>query len=383
MIRVLHFASVINRYDIIDSVLTRLDRSQFEPRALTVVPPANRTGTYSKNEEYQSRCMHTDFKRTNYRHIFSELRKDIKEFRPHILQAHHYDECIMGALVTKIDKIPAYVIGHHYSKVIYVLSKGLRRQAYLKIEKWCNDVADRVVVPSQEVFDLLIEQGNSTEKIIKIPFGVELKMLDTVRTEEISALRESYDLKNKFVALVCSRLNKEKGLEYLFRAVPEIKARYPFFRLVVAGAGGIEDELRTLVHELKIDDIVQFVGWRTDAMNWYALSDVVVQPSLTESFCQSLTEAVALKKPVIMTPVGAAPEVIVNGERGGKLVPIGSSQAIFEALCEFIENPELGRRLGEAGRKYIEDNMTFDKTASQNEELYRQIIKNKNISLEV
>src|SRR5919205_1113387 len=53
-IRVLHFAGIINRYDIIDSVLTRLDRSRFEVRALTGVPP-RQTGAYTSNEYYLTR----------------------------------------------------------------------------------------------------------------------------------------------------------------------------------------------------------------------------------------------------------------------------------------------------------------------------------------
>jgi glycosyltransferase involved in cell wall biosynthesis len=376
-LRVLHFASVINRYDIIDSVLTRLDRSRFEARALTVVPPGNRTGSYAAGEEYHTRCLHTDFKRSNYRRIFAELRKEIREFRPHILQAHHYDEAVMGALAARLEKIPAYVIGHHYSTHIHVLTRGVKRKVYLQIEKMCNDTADRVVVPTQEVVDLLVKQGNKPEKIVHIPFGVELKMVNAVNEKEIQDLREQYNLKDKYVALVCCRLNKEKGLEYLLKAVPALKNRYSQFRLIIAGTGEHESSLRTLAQELQIEDVTEFIGWRKDAMNWFALSDVVIQPSLAESFCQVLTEALAVEKPVIMTPVGAGPEVIVNGERGGHLVPIGDSAAIGTAISSFIENPETASSLAAAGKKYIAENMTFEQTTQKNEKLYLQIATEK------
>ena len=56
MIRVLHFAGIINRHDFIDAVLTRLDRSRFEVRALTGVPP-RRVEAYRDGEAYETRCL--------------------------------------------------------------------------------------------------------------------------------------------------------------------------------------------------------------------------------------------------------------------------------------------------------------------------------------
>jgi glycosyltransferase involved in cell wall biosynthesis len=176
-------------------------------------------------------------------------------------------------------------------------------------------------------------------------------------------------LEGKYLALVCSRLNPEKGLEYLLRAVPRVRAVNNDFRLAIVGRGEMESELRALCQELGLEDVVRLVGWRKDAMDWIAAADLVVQPALCESWCQVLFEALGFTKPVIMTPVGAAPEVIGNNERG-RLIPPGNSDAIAEAIIELMNDRELARSLAESGRNYIYRRMNTDSAARNYEELY-------------
>jgi len=104
-------------------------------------------------------------------------------------------------------------------------------------------------------------------------------------------------------------------------------------------------------------------------MDWVAAADLVVQPSLSECWGQVLIEALAFTKPIIMTPVGFAPEVIGNNERG-RLIPPGDSDAIADAITELMNDRELGRYLAESGRAYVHQNMDADRTARNYEELY-------------
>ncbi len=157
MIRVLHFAGIINRYDFIDTVLTRLDRSKFEVSAITGVP-ARRVGPYTKEEAYPSRVLNFEFIRRNYTGMLSELVREIRRFRPHILQAHHYDENIVASIAVRLARVPCYVIGRHYSDHIYYLTRGAKRKAFLAAENICNKTATRIVVPAQEVASLLTER---------------------------------------------------------------------------------------------------------------------------------------------------------------------------------------------------------------------------------
>lgn len=379
MIRVLHFNNAIYPYDVVDTALTRLDTSKFDILALTgqLAPVA---GDYEVGTKYKLHCVNFKFVRPNYLKMFRALVEEIRRFRPHILHAHGYDENIIASVSVKFTRVPRYVIGRHYSDHIYYLTQGVKRKAFLAAEGFCNNTANRIAVPTQGVAQILTDlQGVSAEKVTVIPFGLDFNKYRPSAPEAPRRLRAQYGLEGKYMALTCSRLNPEKGLEYLLRAIPEIKSINPDFRLVMVGSGIFEGELRKLTHELNLDDLVQFVGWRNDVMDWLAAADLVVHPAFCESWCQVLFEALAVGKPVIMTPVGAAPEVIGDNERG-RLIPIGDSNAIVAAITELMADRELGRRLGESGKQYIHQHMGADSTARKYEDLYTTILENGQIT---
>jgi glycosyltransferase involved in cell wall biosynthesis len=85
-------------------------------------------------------------------------------------------------------------------------------------------------------------------------------------------------------------------------------------------------------------------------------------------------EALAFGKPMVMTPVGAAPDVIGRDERG-LIVPTGDSGALASALCKLAENRRLGAELGARGHAYIRENMAADVTTRRYERLYETTLR--------
>lgn len=373
MIKVLHFAGVINRYDFIDTVLTELKRDEFQVEALTVSDAKNRVGTYSSDEQYPSTCLHLPAVRGNWLRCYRALAAKIREFRPDVLHAHHYDEALIASILVRQGLVRHLVIGHHYSDHIYVLTRGIKRRAYLAVEKWCNRMASRVVVPSREVLDLLVSQGESESKVEVIPYGTDPKLSMSVDAERVSRLRSEYGLNGRFVVLTSCRLNPEKGLQHFLQAIPRVIRSVPDLSVVMAGDGTARDELEALARELNINDRVTFLGWRSDVLDWIALADCVVQPSLSESFCQVVVESMILETPIIVTPVGVAPDAIVSGERGGILVPIGSDEKIAEAIIQLAADKDLRRCLGRKGHEFIVSEYSLRATASKHEAIYRSL----------
>jgi glycosyltransferase involved in cell wall biosynthesis len=369
MIRVLHFNNAIYPYDVVDTALTRFDKEKIDLLALTgeATPPA---GDYKVGEKYRVQSLGYKFERRNYLKMFLALTNKIRSFRPQVLHAHGYDENLIASLAVSAVRVPCYIIGRHYSDHIYFLTRGLKRKVYLTAEGFCNKTATRIAVPTEGVARILTDlQGVPAEKVVVIPFGVDFNKYRASSPDAPSRLRSEYGLEGKYLALVCGRLNPEKGLDYLLRAVPRVRAVNNDFRLAIVGRGERERELRALCQELGLEDVVRFVGWRKDAMDWIAAADLVAHPALCESWCQVLFEALGFTKPVIITPVGAAPEVIGNNERG-LLIPPGNSDAIADAIIELMNDRELARSLAESGRNYIYRHMDIDRAARNYEELY-------------
>lgn len=373
MTRVLHFAGIINRHDFIDAVLTRLDRSRFDVFALTGVPP-RRAEPYRDGEAYDGRCLNMPATRRNYPGMIRELMAEIRRFQPHVVHAHHFDESFVAALVSKVLRRPALVIGHHYSDHIYFLSTGWRRRVHLAIEAFSNRAASRVVVPAKEVYDLLVDRQHvPPAKVRVIPYGLEFDRYQASSPEAPARLRAEYGLDGKYVVLTCCRLNREKGLEYFLKAVAALRDQGRHFAVVLVGDGPERQALQALSHALGLDGLVTFAGWRNDALDWMAAADVVVQPSLCESYCQVLVEALAFGKPVIMTPVGAGPEIIGANERG-RLVAKADVGALAAALDELMNAPQLGEELGRRGLEFVRRHSRIDAIVRQHEQVYDQAI---------
>jgi glycosyltransferase involved in cell wall biosynthesis len=369
MIRVLHFSDFINPYDYIDAVLTKFDKAKIDLLALTglATPPV---GDYQVGERYEAQSLGYRFERRSYLKMFLALTNQIRDFRPHVLHAHGFDANLIASLAVKKARVPCYVIGRHYSDHIYLLTRGLKRKSYLAAEGFCNKTATWIVAPTEEVARILTDhQGVPSDKVAVIPYGLDFTKYRVSSPEAPSRLRSEYGLEGKYLALACARLNLEKGLEYLLRAVPRVRRVNEDFRLVMAGSGPLEAGLRKLCRELGLDDVAQFVGWRSDAMDWFAAADLVVHPALSECWPQVLAEALAFTRPVIMTSIATAPEIIGNNERG-RLVPPRDSEAIADAIIELMNDRELGRSLAEAGRAYLYQNTSAERVARSYEELY-------------
>ena len=101
--------------------------------------------------------------------------------------------------------------------------------------------------------------------------------------------------------------------------------------------------------------------------------DVVALPSWTEGLPLVLLEAMARGRPVVATPVGGTPELVTDGETG-LLVPPRDPEALAEALRRVLDDPELARRLGEAGRARVAERFTAAEQEQRMLEIYDDVV---------
>jgi len=146
------------------------------------------------------------------------------------------------------------------------------------------------------------------------------------------------------------RLSKVKNHRTLIEAFAIVAQSVPQSILVLAGQGELEQELRSRVTSLGLEDRVFFLGFRRDIRRFLGALDVFLLPSLREGLPLALLEAMASSLPVVAAAVGGIPEVVGNGVFARLVDPLDVA-ALAEAMCTFAELPEAGRMaLGEQAR---------------------------------
>ena len=133
----------------------------------------------------------------------------------------------------------------------------------------------------------------------------------------------------------------------------------------ILGDGKLYNEVFYWRRLLGLEDIVTLSGNldRNGVKEYLASSDIYIQPSITESLCVAIMEAMAMEIPVIASNVGGIPELVQNGETGILIEP-GEPQALADSIIKLIENKDLRVDMGKKGRKRIIDHFSIERERS-------------------
>jgi glycogen(starch) synthase len=155
-------------------------------------------------------------------------------------------------------------------------------------------------------------------RITVIPNGIDPEDLLAPDDAELERLRREFAAPDERLVLLIGRLVYEKGFQIALEAMPELIARLPGTRFLVAGSGTHEDELRRQAVALGLLEHGTFLGWIGDDVlhSLYRIADVCVVPSIYEPFGLVALEAMASGCPCIVADTGGLREVVPHDEAG-------------------------------------------------------------------
>jgi glycosyltransferase involved in cell wall biosynthesis len=137
--------------------------------------------------------------------------------------------------------------------------------------------------------------------------------------------------------------------------------------------GSYQRELERTAERAGVRDRVVFAGARDDAGSLLAELDVLALPSWTEGLPLVVLEAMARRRPVVATPVGGTPEIVVDGETG-LLVPPRDPRALAAALRRLLDDPQLRERMGEAGFARVRERFSADAMTERMLAIYDEVL---------
>lgn len=267
---------------------------------------------------------------------------------------------IMARMARKAGK---YVILHdHDGEFEKAFEEG--GDAYRRDVRKTFDIADRVVVLSEEWRDYFAENVCDSEKIVVVHNGVK------VPAEPCSPCSHQ-DI------LFLGRLDANKSPDVLLRASRQVLERFPGTKVVFGGDGEVE-KYKALAKELSISDRCEFHGWviGDKREGLFERAAVYCLPSKNEGLPMSVLEAMAHGIPTVATAVGGVPHVIEDGV-SGFLIDVDDEVALSESLASLLAEPELREELGRNGRDKVILKFGLDRTVARVVGIYRALMLEK------
>ena len=297
--------------------------------------------------------------------------KYIKNLKPDIIHSHSTDLGFFISFPARLYHIPVVNTCHGvtFPDKQYGFAKRFAEKFFLKYGGF-----KKIITVDKSSLKFLEEAG--INNAMYTPNGVDIEHFDRQRLQK----RENRKIRFLFVG----RLESEKGLEYLFHAVKLLQGRTKNFDVLLVGDGAQRKRLEILAQSLDIEEYVQFKGKvnMNSVIDIYRNSDVFVLPSIHEGFGIVNLEAMASRLPIVATNVGGVPEIIKDGENG-LLVEPKDSKALANAMLKLIGDKNLRNKLGENGRKLVEEKYSWARVGIDVQRVYedqtniRKIIKNK------
>jgi len=209
------------------------------------------------------------------------------------------------------------------------------------------------------------------DKIKVIPNGVDHT---NFKIRESNVRRSDYAAPDEKIVFYVGRLVREKGVQVLLDAVPEILAHHPQTKFVIAGKGPFMDSLKRQAMINGIANRVYFTGYIDDTVrnNLYSWADVAVFPSLYEPFGIVALESMAARTPVVVTDCGGLGEIINHGIDGLKAYT-GDSHSLAQNILAVLKQPQLGTKLKENAYKRVLNEFNWGKIAWQTASVYREV----------
>lgn len=172
------------------------------------------------------------------------------------------------------------------------------------------------------------------------------------------------------------RLHREKSPEHILLALKKVKRDVG--AVFVGPDEGEQRKLEKLAESLEMTDRVFFAGKvsEEEKYSFLAHAQFLVLPSFYEGFGAVILESWAMSKPVIASRVGGVPYIVADG-KDGLLYEWGDIDALAQKIELLLENEELRKRMGEAGRKKVEENYTRTKVVDRIERVYRELLETK------
>lgn len=232
---------------------------------------------------------------------------------------------------------------------------------YYPVEKFLARYTDRLITISKEDYQLAFNKKFKTEIHHIHGVGANADKYKPVSEVGKNKLRKELGFaKTDFICICTGELNKNKNQKTLISAIEKVINQIPEIKLLLAGNGPMEDELKGLIREKNLEKHIKLLGYRTDLERFVKASDLAISASIREGLGLNVIEAMLCGKPIIASKNRGHNELIIPNKNGFLVDAINSSE-YSEAILNYYRNKEFRKKSGKENLsrsyEYTRDNI--------------------------
>ena len=304
-----------------------------------------------------------------------KLYRIIKKGHYHIVHTHSSKAGVLGRIAAWLAGTPLIVHTLH-SLVFHDYQPWIVNRTWRLIKKICAPMTHHFISVSQIIVNKAIAAGvDKPEKFTTIYSGMELDWFLKANFDGAAVRREFGIPEDALVVGKVARLFPLKGHDELMDAAPEIVRRNPNVRFFLIGDGILLEHLQERARQAGILENFVFAGLidRERIPEMISAMDVLVHTSLREGLARVLPQALAMGKPCVSFDIDGAPEVVIS-DKTGYLVQANDSEGLAEAISRLLDDADLRKQMGEAGRKLVDPMFRAETMVEQISDVYQMLL---------
>ena len=309
----------------------------------------------------------------------------IKTFKPDALHIHDIRIAEVVFQINKKNKLPVVLDLHENRPEImkyYPHLKKIPGSFLISPDRWKMKEecfikqADKVIVVTQQSANEIIERVKvNSQKICIVPNTVRKSFYENKNF--INSISNYYI--DKFVILYIGDTNLRRGLLTAINATENLSKKIKNFKLVIVGANSTDSILKKRVLQLKINEFVDFLGWKNSSFfsSYIKNSDICISPLYRNqhhdtTYPNKIFQYMSFGKPVLVSNATAQREIIERANAG--LVHKEKNENDFsKKVLELYHNKEKSKQLGAHGKKFIENEFSWEITSQALIKLYDEL----------
>lgn len=226
-----------------------------------------------------------------------------------------------------------------------------KKNRHLLVDKFLSFFTKKIVAVSSPVREFLVKNGIPPKKILIIENGISYDFIENLQAKE-EKRRELGLSRDDFVLVSVGNINLQKGHDILIEAVDILKSNNKKIRVLICGfdTSDFAIGLKKIVTERKLDDMIMFLGPRSDVVDIINCSNIFCMPSRWEGLSIALLEAMGMGKAIIVSDIPSMSEIVTHG-KNGLLFSSGQSKNLSLQIERLAVDSELLVGLGDRARE--------------------------------